>query len=438
VSEEKQGIFRKQALERMSSPERLDQLIQIVSPRDWLLLGTMLAVMVFVVAWCMWGRLPTTLTGQGVIVRPRKIVEIQSSATGKLVSFNLRVGDEVRKGETLGLIDQTEIRKQLQEDRARLAELEVQDREKNALQQEQTRLQARDAAAQKNYLRMQIANREQSIKNDEALAPVLEKRRDVLREAVYQGLEPKISAELLVAEKEYLENQAQISSLHTELSEIESQIKQLDTKETELARTLFEASSSRKNQMLELRKNIALYEVQLAKNTQIVSEHSGRLVEIAANLGQVMNPGARLASLEVQEATADLVGVTYFPVRDGKRIRTGMSIQVTPDTVKRERFGGIRGRVLSVSAFPVTKEGAALLLGNSEIAQRLLKDEPQIEVVAELEKDSSTYSGYKWSSSKGPRLPITAATTTSGRVTVEMRSPVTYILPFLRAMSGIY
>jgi HlyD family secretion protein len=115
-----------------------------------------------------------------------------------------------------------------------------------------------------------------------------------------------------------------------------------------------------------------------------------------------------------------------------------MSIQVTPDTVKRERFGGIRGRVLSVSAFPVTKEGAALLLGNSEIAQRLLKDEPQMEVVAELEKDSSTYSGYKWSSSIGPQLPITAGTTTSGRVTVEMRAPITYILPFLRAMSGIY
>jgi HlyD family secretion protein len=285
---------------------------------------------------------------------------------------------------------------------------------------------------------MQIANGEQSVKNAEALAPVLEKRRDSLREAVHEGLEPRVSAELLAAEKEYLDNQAQISSLRAQRSEIESQIKQLDTKETELARTLFEASTSRKNQMLELRKNIALYEVQLAKNTQIVSEHSGRVVEIAATLGQVMNPGARLASLEVQEAAADLVCVTYFPVRDGKRIRPGMPIQVTPDTVKRERFGGIQGKVLSVSVFPVTKEGAALLLGNSEIAQRLLGDEPQIEVVAELGKDPSTYSGYQWSSSKGPPLSITAGTTTSGRVTIEMRAPVTYILPFLRATSGIY
>ena len=74
MAAEKQSLFRKEALERMSSPERLDQLIQIVSPHDWLLLGTMLTMMMLVVAWCIWGQLPTTVTGQGVIVRPRKIV----------------------------------------------------------------------------------------------------------------------------------------------------------------------------------------------------------------------------------------------------------------------------------------------------------------------------------------------------------------------------
>jgi HlyD family secretion protein len=265
----------------------------------------------------------------------------------------------------------------------------------------------------------------------------LKRRLDAVREAISQGIEAKVSTELSQAQKEYLENQTRIADLQAQRSEIESQIKQLDTKKTDLVRTLLEASTSRKNQMLELRKNIAVYEVQLEKNTQIVAVYSGRVVEIGANLGQVLNAGARLASIELQEPGGDLVCVTYFPVRDGKRIRAGMRVQVTPDTVKRERFGGILGTVSSVSAFPVTKEGAALLLGNPDVAARLLKDEPQIEVVVELEKDTSTYSGYKWSSSGGPRLPITAGTTASGRVTVEMRAPVTYILPFLRATSGI-
>jgi HlyD family secretion protein len=222
------------------------------------------------------------------------------------------------------------------------------------------------------------------------------------------------------------------------LREIESQLKQLETKEQELQRQVFEASTSRKNEMLTLKKNIALYEVQLERNSRIVSEYSGRVLEIAVNVGQVLSAGSRIASVEVLKAGGELVCVTYFPVRDGKKVRPGMKIQITPDTVKRERFGGILGAVLSVSAFPVTKEAAALFLGTPEVANQFLKDEPQIEVVAELAKDTSNVSGFKWSSSKGPALLISAGTTTTARVTVEERAPVSYILPFLRSVSGIY
>jgi hypothetical protein len=38
-------IFRKEALQRLSSPERLDQLMQVVSPHDWLVLGTALVLL---------------------------------------------------------------------------------------------------------------------------------------------------------------------------------------------------------------------------------------------------------------------------------------------------------------------------------------------------------------------------------------------------------
>jgi HlyD family secretion protein len=437
VAEEREGIFRKQALERMSSPDRLDQLIQIVSPKDWLLLGTFLTVGLLLIAWCIWGQLPTTVSGQGMLVRPRKIVEIQSQAAGKLVNLKLRVREEINAGDVLGAIDQAETRKLLEEDRGRLAVLEAQDREKSSLQQQQARLQDRDFEAQKHDLQLQIANREESIRNGETLAGVLKKRLDALREAIQVGIEPKVSSDLLQTEKAYLENQARISQLQTERSEVESQIKQLDTRRTELSRTLLEASTNRRNQILELRRNIALNEIQLEKGTRIVSEYSGRVVEIAASPGQVLSAGSRLAYVEVHESADDLGCVMYFPVRDGKRIRPGMKIQATPDSVKRERFGGIVGKVTTVSGFPVTKEGATLMLGNAELASRMLKDEPQIEVLAELERDKTTYSGYKWSSSKGPRMSITSGTTTSGRVTVEMRSPITYLLPFLRGMSGV-
>jgi HlyD family secretion protein len=68
----------------------------------------------------------------------------------------------------------------------------------------------------------------------------------------------------------------------------------------------------------------------------------------------------------------------------------------------------------------------------------LVSQGPVIEVVANLVRNTSTFSGYQWSSSAGPALRMTAGTTMTGRVVVEQRAPITYILPFLRDVSGLY
>jgi HlyD family secretion protein len=59
------------------------------------------------------------------------------------------------------------------------------------------------------------------------------------------------------------------------------------------------------------------------------------------------------------------------------------------------------------------------------------------EAIAQLKIDPKTFSGYKWSSSNGPKLTISTGTTTTVRVTVEERSPITFVLPILKEWSGI-
>ena len=128
----------------------------------------------------------------------------------------------------------------------------------------------------------------------------------------------------------------------------------------------------------------------------------------------------------------------YFPVEDGKKIVPGMTIHIAPDTVQRQRFGSMIGIVKTVSAFPITKEGVQSLVGNAEVVDVLLSQGPAIEVMAGLTPNTATFSGYQWSSSTGPPLPITAGTTTTGRVVLEHRAPITYLLPMLRETSGLY
>ena len=84
-------------------------------------------------------------------------------------------------------------------------------------------------------------------------------------------------------------------------------------------------------------------------------------------------------------------------------------------------------------------------MGNPEVVESLISEKQQgsvqqglIQVSAELKPDSKTFSGYQWSSSTGPQIPISPGTTTTVRVKVEERSPISFVLPILRSVSGIY
>ncbi|MDF0555522.1 NHLP bacteriocin system secretion protein [Kamptonema sp. UHCC 0994] len=143
--------------------------------------------------------------------------------------------------------------------------------------------------------------------------------------------------------------------------------------------------------------------------------------------------------LPIQRQENKIVGLIYFAVEDGKKIQSGMPISITPTTVKRERFGGIIGKVTNVSDFPVTKESATNLIGNPQVVEHLIgKGDVMIQVIAELESNPSDFSGYKWSYRQGPKLKISAGSIATARVKLEERSPITFVLPILRQWSGIY
>jgi HlyD family secretion protein len=63
---------------------------------------------------------------------------------------------------------------------------------------------------------------------------------------------------------------------------------------------------------------------------------------------------------------------------------------------------------------------------------------PLIEVITSLKKDSNTTSGYDWGGGNGPDLQLTPGTTTDVSVIVEERTPISYVIPILRDLTGIY
>ncbi|WP_414582707.1 NHLP bacteriocin system secretion protein [Scytonema sp. PCC 10023] len=479
--DQKSSLFRKQSLERLSSPERLDQLMQVVSPKSWLPLTALSSLVVVAIIWSICGRIPITVEGRGVLIYPRKVVPLQAASAGQLQALNVNAGDFVKKGDVLATVNQFDLRKQLQLARAKLAQLQEQDHNANLLQMQRQQLDIKAIQEQRQNL-------QQRLKIVQDLTPILREKGLVSIGRERQTLKQRLQTlrELLPTYKKRLNNRLQLlregavsddvvlqaqqqhNDASVNIDEAESQIKQLDVKEAEaqreylenlneikniqaqlqelntkqanIAQQDLENSISRKKEIQEVEREIAQLEQQLGNNSQIISQHSGRVLEITVTPGQVVDAGTRLGSIDVENSSSKLVGITYFPVGDGKKIQPGMMLQMTPQTVKRERFGGIVGSVTTVSPFPITKEAATSVVGNPEVVAGLVGDKQEgvMQIFADLKPDSATFSGYKWSSSTGPQLKISSGTTTVVRVKVEERAPITFVLPILRSVSGIY
>ena len=478
--EQNSHLFRKQSLERLQSPEKLDQAIQLVKPKDWLPLGMTTLLLGAGAAWSLLGKMPMVVTGQGILLDPHQVIPLQSPISGQLDGLPMTAGQCVAKGELLATINPTDLNQQLQQQQSKRAQLQQQFYQAALIRTQQTGLTQAEMATQRLGLEQQLSNAEsltpvlnrQSIlaleqqrtnlqhqlKDTRELTPVLEQRlhsRQALAKAgavapdmVLQAEQDHrqnlhrlgdLSAQLQQLDLQMVEAQQQHLDNLNQISQVQASLQALETQEKQLEQDNLTAVQQYEKEIQTVEQQIAQLQRQVTENSEIRSPQSGCVVETTATAGQVVVPGMALGRLQAMDPnqTQPNTGVIYFAVAQGKQIRPGMEIMITPDTIKRERFGSIRGAVTEVSPLPVSREGAIAAVGNPDIVDTLMTEGTgHLAVTVELQTDSDTPSGYVWSSSQGPEQPLTLGTTLTARVTVEERAPITFLMPLLREWIG--
>ena len=472
-------LFRQEALERLSSPEQLDQLVEVVSPKAWLPLASLSFLVLTAATWSIFGRLPLNVKGQGVIVRPRRVVQFQAPSSGTLVAWQINPGDTIKQGEIIGIIDQVRVQQQLEQQEQKLHDLLAQTDETADIKRQQIALRREILDQKRDIL-------EDTLRNGQALSPILrdkgliaiEENREALElrlsqsRALLPELEDRVekrrvlvdegalSADsLLQTTQEYFDSLGQIADLETQLRQLDSkeaetqmqflqnesqiretrtQLQDLATEETKLRQEELELSFNQDNQLEEVRRKIDQLELQLATEGEIISPYDGRMLEMAASPGQVISTGTMLGAIQVEDQSEKLVGLAFLADRDGKQIKPGMSAQITPSIVKRERFGGIEGTVLEVSPFPITSQTVASMVGNPEFAKQLVGESAPVQIMIQMEEDDGTASGYSWSSSVGPNEEISSGTSASIQIRIGSIAPIAYVIPLFRSWTGIY
>ena len=473
-----QDMFRKEALEQLSSPEQLEQLMEVTTRKAWVALYTIGASLLVILLWSIFGQIPMTVDGSGIFVHPRRVVSFQSPAPGQIVAIKVGVGDFVKKGDVIGTLNQPDLVQELDQERVRLSEAAAETSQKGDAFGKRMQLEreaivrkrglladriaslSRIAEAQKarnaRYLEQQGRNLDEARATQSKLGAALEERFQSYERLRKEGLSSDDS--VLAARQRHMDNQVQRSDLDLKTQELElrrleneqayqqsldriedfrNQVQELEIREKELQQQELETSTGASQRIQEIERNIARLESQLATRAQIVSEHTGRVLEITTGPGQIVNGGQRIGAIETEDADGELMGVAFFNVGDGKKLVEGGVLRITPSTVERQRFGSIVGEITSVSAFPVTTDAISAMVGNAEVAQDISGGRSVIQVVATLRKDAEAYTGYQWTSGKGPPGPLTAGTTASVRAPVEFRRPISFVIPILRKWSGV-
>lgn len=310
-----QNIFRKVSLERLSSPEQLDQTITVISPKGWFALAATIFLVIMAIAWGFFGVISTRVYGQGILMRSRGVRNVVHESRGRITDIRVVPGDIIKPGDVIARID---------------------------------------------------------------------------------------SHEKVIA-----------------ILEADEQLKRLGTDHV-----------GSKEEIEETKRKIEKLREELEFNSFIVSSYSGRVIEVKMNKGDMLEPGVPVISVELLgDAVKELEAVIYIPAQKGKIISVGMEVQISPTTVKKEEYGYLLGRVISVSEHPATHQRVLSVVGNEEIVNQLMGGSTSIEIHVDLVPDWNTESGYKWTSPKGPPMRINSGTLCSASVVIQNVAPVKKVLP---------
>lgn len=408
-----ESIYRKVALDRLAGPDRLDAPLTLVGRPAWLLLAAFAAAIIVALAWALVTQAPVKVESRGILIDRTGLAEISAGEDGRIERMLAAPGDRVRAGQPIATIARPELRREIEEARSKLADAQARyDRLRGFYGAQGARQQGADAAR---------------------LASLAESRRALTERVAY--LERKAASQARLVEQGFLARD-KLVDVQIELADVRERIASLGESALKVGVEATERTGERGLALLdqqriiqEQSREIERLTARLSDQQVIRSPHAGRITELKVNPGDVVSRGAALATVAPDDDGESLVALLYVPASEGKRIEPGMAAEIAPTTVERAVYGHIPGRVLSVAPLPATPEGMRRILQNGQLVTELTAAGAPIEVRVALARDPSTASGFSWSSSKGPGARVSAGSIVRGRVVVDRKPVIAWLIP---------
>lgn len=404
------NLFRKAAIDKVSSPEQLDLLMRVTSPVGWLALVTVAVVLCAVGVWSVLGTIPDLVDATGTLFRGERIYDVKATMGGSVLALDVRPGTIVVVGQTI----------------ARLKR-EVAGTEQMQAAAEQIRATNESMQAANDQLTAnQVTigkNRAMAARLGQQLA-TLERQRQLQKQLVDQGI--KAPKDMLNIERDMDGVRGNIDSLLSEARQLEARSKATEAQVRAGQAAMMSTQAG------------------LTSNTEVKSPESGRVVEVIKSAGDKVVEGEPLIRIErngtetTQICGGDVHALVYVSAASAGKIKKGQFVRVSPSDVKREEYGFIFGTVEWVASYASSTADMTEKLKNDQLVRQFMTGGPVFETRVCLAKNpENKVNPYKWSSSQGPPKGTEAGTTCVASMLVDEKRPYTYVIPAVRKAVGL-
>jgi HlyD family secretion protein len=413
------GLFRHAALQTKNSSDRTDEPVRIVPPLTWLALVTVVSLLLCALIWGVFGRIPYTIEGIGILLRGGIMEGVVAPGEGQLLEFLVKTGDQISIGQKVATLHQPTLESQIANQSRTVEDYQMQFDEINTSSEKQL-------ASQLDFNAKQRVSVQTSIESYRQQETSLQKVVDAQSKLLSEGLIPMTTL---------LQSQTQLDATRLNILQAESQMQQIETNDiqarTDARRSVDSARISLQQaeaQLLNLKSRLELI-------ASVVAPRAGRVVGIDTAVGQNINAGTQVLTLE--RSSEPMQALLFFPSGKGKEIKPGMPLQIAPETVRTDRYGYMLGNVTRIGDVPATEGSMMSVLANEALVQAVSGGSTVLEVSGSLETDKSTDSGFRWSSSIGPPVGISSGTICKARAVTHDVRPIELVIPFLRKFFGI-
>jgi len=349
-----------------------------------------------------------------MIVRTGDVLKVVSRGAGVVQSIDVSVGMRVNADQVVARINLPLKVEKLRSMESALVELRRKQERDLALRKDEVQVNL-------SALALQRVNLEREISELEEQAKQAKEQSAALQELFSEGIINK--ARIIEARQAVVNFGAQIETR-------KARLKQVDAQEFTARSQIERDNSTMSHEIVNAESDIKTFEHELMVEGTVVSPYAGEILEVKISAGSTVAEGEALFTIQPEVET--LQTLLYVPSSRAKDIHEKMEVQITPSSVRREEFGFMQGRVVFIADYPATPAALMRRFQNEMLVSTLTGSGPITEVQVDLDLDTRSTNGFKWSSSKGPPIKITNGTFCDAEIVTHRQSPINLLLPVIK------